>query len=230
MKKHMKRMAAPKSWPIKRKGLKYITRPNPGSHSFELGLPLDVVLKDIIGISKTEREARNILLFNDVLVDGKRRVDRRFLVGFMDVVSISSIKKNFRLILSRIGKLIAVEIGDEEAKIKPCKITGKALVGNKIQINLFDGRNILTDKKSDNYNIGDVLVLNLPKGDIKTSFKLNEGMAIFLQSGKHVGEVGKIEKIEGDKIRYRSDSGEVFETLKKYAFVLGKDKPVISLK
>jgi len=64
---------------------------------------------------------------------------------------------------------------------------------------------------------------------INTHIKLEKGSTIFLIGGKHLGETGTIEDITGNKIIYKIKSNEVFETLKKYAFVIGIDKPIIKL-
>ena len=52
IKKHQKRLTAPKTWPIKRKGIKFITRPNPGK-KFEYSISLNTVLKDFIKKTNT---------------------------------------------------------------------------------------------------------------------------------------------------------------------------------
>ena len=54
-------------------------------------------------------------------------------------------------------------------------------------------------------------------------------MLIYLIGGKHIGDMGKVEDVHGDKIRYKSRKGDVYETLKEYAFVIGKEKPSIKL-
>jgi len=49
-----------------------------------------------------------------------------------------------------------------------------------------------------------------------------------LIGGTHIGENGIIKDIKGKKLVYKRNKEE-FETLKKYAFVIGKEKPVIKL-
>ena len=77
-KKHLKRLDMPKTWQIKRKGIAYVARPKPGPHNFKLGLPLTVMLRDIMKIAKTKRDVKNILNNNEVLVDGVRRKEGNF--------------------------------------------------------------------------------------------------------------------------------------------------------
>jgi len=227
IKKHLSRLAMPNSWKTKRKGKKWITRPLPGQHSLELGIPLNLLIRDILSYTKTTKETRYILNNQKVLVDQKRRKDHRFIVGLMDVVSIPKIKENFRLLLDKKGKIIAFSIEDKESKIKPCKVKGKTMLKKeKLQLNLFDGKNIISKQKD--INVGDTVLIELPSQKIKDSFKFEEGATIYLTGGKHVGETGTIEKIKDNLITYKRDKNK-FETLKKYAFVIGKKKSSIKL-
>lgn len=227
VKDHLKRLAAPKSWPIKRKESKFISRPSPGLHSLKSGIPLCVFLRDILNYAKTTREVKKILQSRNVLVDGVRRKKHRFIVGLMDVIAVSEIKKYYRIILDKKGKISLIEIEKNDASVKPCKITGKNKVKGKTQLNLFDGRNILIDK--DDYKVNDTIIISLPNQEIKKHIRFEKNVTVFLTGGKHTGELGLVEDIVSDKIRYKNRKGEVFETLKKYAFVVGKEKPEIKL-
>src|SRR3989344_2506025 len=104
MKRHLKRLTAPRTWQIKRKGIKFITRPLPGSHKLEASLPLIVILRDLLKIVKTTREANYLIKNKKVLVNGKV-MERRFGVGLMDILAIKEIDKRYRIILDRRGKL-----------------------------------------------------------------------------------------------------------------------------
>ena len=56
-------------------------------------------------------------------------------------------------------------------------------------------------------------------------------MLVYLVGGKHAGTLGIIENVSENKIAYKEQAGEgkKYETLKEYAFVIGKDKPIVSL-
>ncbi|MBW2978137.1 30S ribosomal protein S4e [Candidatus Woesearchaeota archaeon] len=224
--KHLSRLAMPKTWKIKKKGIKWVTKPLAGSHSTELGMPLNLILKDILGYAKTNKEAKNILNHQEILVDGKRRKDPRFIVGLMDVLSIPKIKNSFRMLLDQNGYLYLKKLDEKEAPIKPSKIVGKKPIKKKIQLNLFDGKNILIDK--DNYKVGDSVLIELPSQKIIDRLKLEKNCSIYLTAGKYVGSVGILQEIQQDKIIYKTE-GKEHITLKKYAFVVGKEKPVIDL-
>lgn len=226
MKRHLKRLVIPKSWSVKKKGLVFVIKPDAGPHPLKLGLPLSVVIRDILGIAKNSKEVRKILHDNETLVDGIRRKELKFPVGIMDVIEFKKSNEFFRVVLDK-GKIRLIPIDKKERGIKPCKIIGKTLVKGKTQLNLYDGKNILVEK--DTYNVGDIVVISLPKQEIKEHIKLEKGCLIYLIGGKHSGDIGKIEDIISNKITYKGKNGEIIETLKKYVFVIGKDKPVVSL-
>lgn len=226
-KNHLKRIATPKSWPLLRKERKFVTRPNAGGHPLFEGLALGTFMTEIINIANTKKEARNILNEKEVLVGGKRRKDHHFMVGLMDVISIPSIKKHYRILFNKKGKFTAVEIDDKESKMKPTKVTGKNKVNGKLQLNLSSGRNMLVEK--DDYKVGDTIVIELPGQNMLEHIKMEKGVAAYLTSGQHIGDVGTIEDIRGEQIIFKSKDKDVFETLKRYAFVLGKAEPVIKL-
>lgn len=223
---HLKRFFAPKTWVVKRKGIKFVLRPSPGMHSLKLGLPLTILFRDLLGYANNLREVKHILLNNNVLVDGVRRKEYKFLVGIFDVIEIKETKELFRVIFDK-KKIGLSKIEKNEANLKPCKIIGKKKIGKKIQLNLYDGKNLLVDK--DIYKVGDTVVIELPKNRIKNHLKLEKGNLIYLFGGKHIGLFGSIEDISGNKIKYKSSEG-VFETLKDYAFVIGTGKPIVTIK
>src|SRR3989338_3611168 len=142
MSKHLKRHFAPKTWKIKRKGIKYIAKPSPGPHKIVMSFPLNVLLRDILGYANSNKEVKFILEKREITVDGIRRRDYRFPVGLLDVLSLKDINEHFRIILDKKGKMVLIKIGDEEKGLKLCKITGKTAVKGKIQLNLYDGKNI----------------------------------------------------------------------------------------
>jgi small subunit ribosomal protein S4e len=225
--KHLSRLAMPKTWKIKRKGIKWITRPLPGPHPLGLGMPLNIILRDILRYAKTNKEVATILNNQEILVDGIRRKEPRFVIGLMDVISMPKIKTNFRVLLNKKGHLCLKKIDEKEIRIKPCKIIGKKLIKKKTQLNLFDGKNILIEKGD--YKVGDSIVIELPSQKIINHLKLEKGCLVYLTAGKYVGHTGKLEEINEDKITFRTESNESHITLKKFAFILGKEKPVIEL-
>ena len=221
-KEHLKRLAAPKTWHIKRKGLKFITKPKAGPHSLEAGIPISILLKDILHYGSTTREVKKILSASEIKIDGKVRKDFRFPVGIFDTIEITSINEHFRIILNKKGKLDLIKIKKEDASLKPCKIIGKTMVRGKLQLNLFDGKNILVESNA--YKVGDTALLILPENKISKHLKLNKSSTIFLTGGKHIGEIGNVEDIVEDKVIYKDNNGNLIQTSKKYAFVIEDER------
>lgn len=228
VKRHLKRLVAPKSWKIKRKGITFITRPNPGMHSKKNSTSINVVLRDMLSYTKTTRDIKMILADKGILVDKIQIKDHKFSVGVMDLIEMPKINKCFRILLNKKGNIYPVEIKGDETKIKLCKIVGKSVIKKgKIQLNLNDGKNIIIDKN--NYNTGDTLVIEVPEQKIKEHLKFEKGACVYLSGGKHKGESGIVDEIKNSIIKVKPESGESFETSKKLAFVIGKEKPIITL-
>ncbi len=226
-KRHLKRLAAPKTWKIKRKGPKFISNSLPGPHSLDTGVPLAILLKEILNYANTTKEVKKILNTNEIKIDGKIRKNFRFPVGIFDTIEFTNTKEYFRVVLNEKSKIDLVKIKKEETLLKPCKIIGKTIVKGKLQLNLFDSKNILVDKNS--YKVGDSVLLLLPEQKITKHLKLDKKSTIFLIGGNHIGEIGTVEDIFENKIIYKDNKDNLIETLKKYAFVVGDDKPLITL-
>ncbi len=227
---HLKRIAMPKSWQIHKKERKFITRPLPGQ-SLKLSLPLNLILRDILKLASNNREVKKILNNKEIFVNGNRIKEKRFIVGLMDVISIPEINKFYRILLNKKRKVVLKEIKKEESNIKLCKILKKTKIKkDKIQLNLSDGRNILI--KENKYKTNDSLLINLPKQEIKEHIEFKKNNSIYLIGGKYTGEIGILEEIKEDIIifKIKNKKIEIKKKLgKKKMFVVGKDKPVITI-
>ncbi len=228
VKRHMKRIASPASWHLLKKEHVFVTRPRPGAHRLAQGMPLTVVLKELIPVSKTTHEARKVLIANVIKVDGKRRIMSRFITGLFDVISLSA-DEHYRLMLNSRGRFTAVQIPASEAGIKPAKVLGKRSVrGGRIMLSLSGGRNLLLDKSD--VNVGDTVMIGIPKTELKKHLPLREGALIYLQGGRHIGKVGKVTAMHSGQITFTSRDGkEKNETSKAYAVVIGTDREDITL-
>jgi small subunit ribosomal protein S4e len=191
----IKRIAMPKSWPLARKSkYTYVIKPK-GSQ--ENSIALLIALRDLLGIVKTRREAEKILNSNGVLVNNNVVKDEAFPVYPFDVISFPKIKKYFVLVFK--GKRFALEeIDGSKAKSKPYKIIGKTLLKKrKVQLNLFQGKNfILSEKEAATLKVNDSVIVDFEQNKITKHLPLKEKSEIIVIGGKHVGERGKISKIE----------------------------------
>ncbi|MFQ6106701.1 MAG: 30S ribosomal protein S4e [Thermoplasmata archaeon] len=230
MKKHLKRLAAPRVWTIPRKTHKWVTRPRPGPHGLEESIPMQIVLRDMLQYCDSSREARMLLSSRGVLVDGEPIRDPKRGVGLMDVLSIKPKKEHFRMLIDAKRRLQLVRIGAKQAKWKLSRIEGKTTVkGGKIQLNLYDGRNILLEKNA--YRTGDVLKIAVPIQKIVDHYELAKGSIALLIGGKHVGELARLEKYE--KSRNPRENEVYFEdgfsTSLRNVFVVGRKSPEIEI-
>ena len=85
---HLKRLAMPRSWPLPRKTNIWVTRARSGAHALERCMPINVVLRDVLGVARSTREVRRILHEGLVKVDGRVVKDNKRGVGLMDVLSV----------------------------------------------------------------------------------------------------------------------------------------------
>ncbi|MEM2130982.1 MAG: 30S ribosomal protein S4e [Candidatus Woesearchaeota archaeon] len=226
MKRHLKAITVPKTWQIKRKGQKFVVRPLP-SKNFKYSMPLALVFKNILKYAKTNREIKTILMDKEILIDGKRKKELKDLLGFMDILTITITKENYRFLLNKYNKFVLIPVEDSEAKYKLVKIVGKkAQKKGKTQLNLFDSRNILTDKND--YKVGDSLKIELPSQKILDHYKLEEKAFVYVISGKHSGEYGLITKIKNNEFFIKTRDNE-FIVDKDSIYVIGKEKSEIKL-
>lgn len=232
--KHLKRYKAPKHWPIHPKENKWTVKPNAGPHAIEESLPLMLIVRDILGVADNSREAKRIINNGDILVDGRIRKDYKYPVGFMDVIEIPKTESVYRVLPDEKGRLILHPITAENKEFKLCKITDKTTVkGGKTQLNLHDGRNYLVEK--DEYKVGDVVILKVPEQKINEVIKFENGTIGLITGGKHIGEIGRIKEINITKssmpntVEMETEDKKIFLTLKDYVFVIGKEKPAITL-
>ncbi len=226
----IKRLAAPRFWPIERKTKKFVVAPRPGPHPKEHCLPLGVVLRDMQRYAGNIKEVKELLKKSIVKVDGKVRRDYKFPVGLMDVVTVGD--NNLRVVSSRKG-LSLKEISGSEAGVKLLKILNKKHVrGRRVQLNFHDGRNIIVTK--DEFKTGDVVVFDLGECKIKSSFRYKRGSMALITGGKNRGSLGEIEEIinarglRANKAILKS-GGRKIEIDKNYIFVIGQDKPAIDI-
>lgn len=230
MKKHLKRLNAPRAWTISRKTAVWAAKPSPGPHPVGRALPLAAVLRDLLGYAETAREASQILGDRVVSVDGRVVTRPKFPVGLMDVVSIATTKEHFRMLLDVRGRLRLLRIDDAAASWKLCRVEDKNTVrGGKTQVNLHDGRNLLFPKNA--YASGATLKVSLPNQAVLAEYRLEPGRVVLLTGGKHVGEMAHVERIERTRnpranvVHFR----EGFSTDVDKVFVIGAEAPEIAL-
>jgi len=221
--KHQKRIAKPKAIPITdKKASTWIARTAPGPHPRKGSVPLSVLLRDVLKVARTAREARRIMVQRLVEIDGKPRTDERFPVGLMDVVGMPKAGRYYRIVVDWKGRLVPVEIKKEDAGRKILRVVRKHIApGAKINLTFHDGRNIIGDN---HVHCGDSVSVSLPKAKIEEHLKLESGSRCLIMEGKHAGTIVTLNEIIQRKsgrpaeAKVSTDKGE-FITVAKYLFV-----------
>ena len=219
---HLKRISSSKRTSLERKGTTFLTCQSPGTHRKGESMALNVVMRDVLGLVDTTREAKKALHSEMVLVNGVPKKDHRLSVGFLDEITFTSSKDTYIMVYNTLGKL---ELKKQDKKVtRAMKIIGKKILAKgKVQLNLFTGKNIILDKKAD-YSVGDSVVVDKEK--VTKHLKFEKGAKVFLTSGKHIGHNGVIEEIteteswlQSKKILVKTKNG-TFETSKECAYVM----------
>ncbi len=226
-KRHLKSIAAPKSWPIKRKERVFVIRSNPGPHRLENSMPIGLVLK-ILSQVKNAREAKYVVNQKMVLVNKKPFRDVKSQAGLLDVIEFAD--KYYRIILNKKGKLFFNEISKPESNIILYKVVRKTKVdGNRLQLNFHNGFNLLAEK--DDYQVNDVLIIN--EKQIKDRINFERGSVVYIIKGKNVGKIARIEEVHKkppfNKYVTVSIADKKMNLPKDYVFLVGKTKPIIDL-
>jgi len=138
---HVKRKTIPILWPVARTGTKYMAV---STHNKTDSIPLIIALRDILEIVKTKKELKALLNDKKVLINNKIVKEVNYPICLFDALSFPSIKKHFRAeIINK--KMNFKEISEKESLVKIFKVIGKKILGNKkVQINLTDGKNIIS--------------------------------------------------------------------------------------
>ncbi len=217
---HMKRLAMPRSWPLTRKTDVWISRPRPSGHPIERCMSAGVILRDVLGVAQTMREAKRALSTGLIRVDGRAISDLRRGVGVMDVLSIGD--NHYRCILDKNGKLRYKSISAKDATHKICRVDGKTTVkGGITQLNLHDGRNILIDD-ANKYNTMDSLLIDVESQKVKKHYKFESGANCYLVGGSHTGSTAAMTEYI---VKRSSKDNEVafgdFGTIVDHVFVIG---------
>lgn len=194
---HLKRQKVSKIWPVPRKGTKYLVVP---SHNKKQGIPLLVLLRDVLKIAKNRKETKKILNEGKIIVNSRIRRDEKFPLVLFDILEIKSINKFYMLSISKNKKFILQEVNEKEKNLKTSKVANKKILKKKIvQLNLMGGNNVLRDASNAKINPNDSIILNMKENKIVKVLPLRKGSKVFVMKGKHAGNYGKIINIENKK-------------------------------
>ena len=185
---HIKKTEMPKTWPVPRKGKRkrFVAMP---SHATSKGISLLFLLRDVLKVAATRKEAKYMTLNGMVMVNNRIRNDENFPLQVFDVLNLEKAKKDYRLEIVN-KKFSLVEISNKEAESKIVKIIGKKILSEgKVQMNLDDGQNFLN---KDKFSVGDSVILDTKKNTISKVLALKKGAKVEIIGGKHAGEKGEL--------------------------------------
>jgi small subunit ribosomal protein S4e len=192
--RHLKRQNMPGNWPIPRKGTTFVVRPN---SSNEKGLPILIILRDMLKVAKNRKEVKKALFMKNVLINGRLVRDEKNTAVLFDTLTIIPSKKSYRIVLDEKGKFSIEEIKEPENSKKISKIINKIILkGKKTQLNLSDGRNLLSEQKC---SVGDSVLINLKDKKIEKIIPIKEKSKVLIYSGKHSGKQGEVIKLKPER-------------------------------
>jgi len=183
---HLKRQRIPKNWPIHRKGTKYVVTPN-----FK-GLPVLIILRDILKSAQNRKEVKRALHVGNILLNGKIVKDEKNSALLFDVITNVPAKENYQVGLTEKGKFKVEKVSEAGKKIAKI-MDKKVLKGKKTQLNLSDGRNVLSDVKC---SVGDSIIINFKDNKIEKCLGMNDKAKVIVVAGKHAGKQGVVRKLK----------------------------------
>lgn len=227
MTRHQKRLSAPTSWPVERKTEKFTVKAGAGPHG-QAGVPLLILLRDVLGYVESRKEASYALDQDMVLVNGDPVSDVRRPIGMFDILAFTEREEYYRVFPDEGGRLALTPISEDAAGSKLGKITGKRNIpGGQTQLSFHDGGTLVLDDAAD-YAVGDSLVLGNETDEIVVHFPYEEDALVTAVDGQHAGEIGRLTSINvtpgssPNTVLVETDDGE-FETVEEYIVVIDEN-------
>jgi small subunit ribosomal protein S4e len=234
MTKHQKRLSVPNSWPVERKTETFTVKADAGPHG-EAGVPLLIVLRDVLGYVDDRKEARYALSQGSVRVNGEPARDESRPIGMFDILTFDQRGEHFRVFPDEGGRLSLTPIDADAAASRLGKVVGKRQVaGGDFQLTLHDGANLQrSPEAAADYGVGDSLVIDNETSEVVAHFPYEEGAMVTAVDGAHAGDIGTVEEIvvtpgSGDNIvQVAQDDerfdGDGFETVADYVVVIDEN-------
>jgi small subunit ribosomal protein S4e len=149
-----------------------------------------MILRDVLKLAGTMREAERVLVEGKVKVDGVTRYDANLAVGLMDVIELST-GQVFRMVPKDSLLLTSIAIDKSEGNMKLVKVTSKKTIkGKKIQYGFHDGKTITSEQ---NLKVGDSCVIQVPEVQIKNHIPFAKSATVLIITGENAGHIGKVD-------------------------------------
>ena len=183
---HMKRLPAPKHYPIARKDGQYTTTIK-GSRSPEQAIPAVLFLREVTEYAETKKEAKKIIRDGNLLRNGEPVRDIQDGIAVLDVVELPTAEEAYRVVMDG-RKLEFLPVSDEDRVA--ARIQDKELKGDTYIYRLHTGENYESETE---YSTGNTLVFS--DGSVK-EVTLEEGAKVLVIEGVHAGDVAEVESIQ----------------------------------
>jgi small subunit ribosomal protein S4e len=230
MSNHQKRLSVPNSWPVERKENVWTVKAGAGPHG-EDGVPLLIVLRDVLGYVDSKKEARYALTHGSILVNGDQVPDERQPIGMFDILAFTERGEYYRVFPDEGGRLALTPIDADAADSRLGKIVGKRQVsGGEFQLTLHDGSNLrVPEGDAGEYSVDDSLVVANEDKSIVAHFPFEEGALVTAVRGRHAGEIGTVSEIRitagsgANAVLVDQEEGDGFETVEEYVVVIDEN-------
>jgi small subunit ribosomal protein S4e len=191
---HLKRQRVPKQWPLQRKGTAYVVRP---SSSIKRGIPILIIFRDLLKLAKNRKEVKKAIQNKQIMLNNRFVRDEKEVVQIFDKIKIVPSNEYLSAKITKNRKYWFEKISEAEAGKKISRVIGKKMLKNKKnQINLLDGRNLISNEKC---KTGDSVVIDLKNKKILKVLALKEKAKVLVFAGKHSGTEGIVEKIKEER-------------------------------
>ena len=224
---------APLFWGIHRKNKRFAITVRPGSHPKNRSIPTAILLRDVLNVVTTLREAKSVIYNGKVTIDGIIRKSLHHSIGLMDVVELQGISDVYRLVPTHNHTLQPIKIEIDEKSKKIVKVTSKTTIkGKKTQLGFHDGRTIIAEN---DVNVGDSCLIQIPEQKILDVIKLEKDSLVIVTRGVNTGQIGHINNINeatftlSKRINVTIDKKK-FEMPANLVIVVGKENPVIKIR
>ena len=189
--RHLKRHSMPTTWPTFRKTATFAVRPNPGSMKQKYVVPVVVMLRDVLHLVHTTKEAKYVVFKKYLKLNGKEVQDIKTPIGMFDVLEIEKLGKKYSFMFDTLGKVKVFEVDDSNVYTK---VINKTLIkGGKVQINTMSGINVLSDLKgAKKITTNSTLVIDTYSKKIVSTIDLKEKALVYVIDGKYRGKFGEV--------------------------------------
>ena len=211
---------SPTFWKIERKNKRFVTKTSPGPHNSKFSIPLTVLIRDILKLTKTYSETKIVIREGGIKIDGRIKKDPSNSI--------------YRLVPSK-QFLTPIIISEKEKTSKLCKIMNKkTLDKDNFQYSLHDGRTIKLNS-STNIPVGSTLKIELPSQKVEKIIEMKPNNLVVLTGGQNKGLIGMIKDIKPSsysrtKMLDIDVNNNLIEVKANLVMVVGEKKTELNIK